>query len=182
MRRAPSKRSDDPSKTPARSAFGSALRRLARRDHSETEIRSALVELGHGDEEIEETVGRLKAARYLDDHRYAERYTLSRLTTAGHGRARIRQSLRQRGVAGELVEQALTKAASEGTEREALEAVARKYWRLHARVEPEIRLKRLWAFLLRRGFPAGLIHDRLRSLWPRQGAILEGLEVVQADE
>jgi len=44
------------------------------------------------------------------------------------------------------------------------------------------RTRRLWAFLMRRGFPAGLVQERLRALWPAQGEILEGLEVVPADE
>ena len=50
------------------------------------------------------------------------------------------------------------------------------------RVPPADRMRRLWAFLMRRGFPAGLVHERLRALWPTQGEILEGLEVVSETE
>jgi hypothetical protein len=35
---------------------------------------------------------------------------------------------------------------------------------------------------MRRGFPAALVHDRLQALWPKPGAILEGLEAVQDDD
>jgi regulatory protein len=166
----------------ARSAFGSALRRLARRDHSEQELRTALVGEGHAVEQVDDAVLRAKSARYVDDTRYAERFTRSRLVGRGQGRAIIRHGLRTRGVKGEVVDRALKQAVAEGLEKAALDAVARKYWRLHPKVEPETRLKRLWAFLMRRGFPASLVHERLRSLWPRQGAILEGLEAVQDDD
>ena len=37
-------------------------------------------------------------------------------------------------------------------------------------------LRKLWAFLLRRGFPAGLVNDRLHALWPRWSDALDGLE------
>ena len=37
-------------------------------------------------------------------------------------------------------------------------------------------------FLIRRGFPAGLVQDRLRVLWPRWGDALEGLEPAEEPE
>ena len=166
-------------KVPTRSAFASALRRLARRDHSEAEIREALAGLGHDREEIDETIARLKSARYLDDKGYAERYTRSRVGSHLHGRIRVRHDLKQRGVAGELVERALTTVVADGTEREALDNAARKYWRFHASVPPETRLRRMWGFLLRRGFPAGMVGERLRSLWPKQGETLDGLDALE---
>jgi 3-methyladenine DNA glycosylase Tag len=57
--------------------------------------------------------------------------------------------------------------------------VARRYWRSHARVEPARRLPRLWAFLVRRGFAAGLVHERLSAMWPRWSDALEGLEPIE---
>jgi regulatory protein len=163
-------------KVPARSAFASALRRLARRDHSEQELRQALRDEGQTDEDVAEALARVKTARYVDDGTYAERYTRSRLLGRGQGRMRIRQDLRTRGVASELVEQALRGAIAEGTETEALDAVARSYWKTHPRVEPVLRLRRMFVFLMRRGFPGGLVHERLRALWPKPGASLEELE------
>jgi regulatory protein len=127
---------------------------------------------------VDDALARVKSARYLDDRTYAERYTRSRLQGQGQGRMRIRQGLQTRGVAGELVERALRQASAEGMERDALDAVARKYWRLHPRVEPGPRMRRLFVFLLRRGFPAALVHERLRALWPKPGESLEELEVV----
>jgi hypothetical protein len=49
-------------------------------------------------------------------------------------------------------------------------------------VEPERRLPRLWAFLLRRGFAASLVHERLKALWPRWSDALEGLEPLEPVE
>jgi regulatory protein len=161
---------------PTRTAYASALRRLSRRDHSEHELREALKNEGQTDEDVEDALARVKSARYLDDGTYAERYTRSRLQGQRQGRMKIRQGLRTRGVAGELVERAIAQAAAEGTERDALDAAARSYWKTHPRTLPVVRIRRLFVFLMRRGFPPGLVHERLRALWPKPGAELEEFE------
>jgi len=158
------------------SAYQRALRRLARRDHSVEELRRALAARGHEPEEIEAAIDRLRRERYLDDAGFAERFARSRLAHQGHGRALIRQGLQRRGVGRSETEAGLTGALREVDEKAVLDGLARRYWRQHTRVEPARRLPRLWAFLLRRGFASGLVHERLRALWPRWADALEGLE------
>jgi len=164
---------------PPPSAYQRALRRLALRDHSEAELRRALGERGHSREEIDEALIRLRDQRYLDDNAFAERFAVSRLTHRGHGRAKIRQGLRERGLTREQAEAGLQAALQSVSEEEVLDRLARRYWRQHSRVEPPRRLPRLWGFLLRRGFPPGLVRSRLQLLWPRWADALEGLEPVE---
>ena len=164
------------------SAYLRALRRLARRDHSEEEIRRALEGEGHEDGEVEETVARLRRERALDDAAFAARFARSRMAHSGLGRNRIRRDLRARGVAVRLVERGLLEASREVSEPALLDRVARRYWSAHTADEPRKRLRKLWGFLLRRGFPAGLVHERLRGLWPRWSDALEGLEPLDSDD
>lgn len=166
---------------PPPSAYQRALRRLARRDHSEAELRRALAERGHASEEIDDALMRLQQQNYLDDDLFAERFARSRLTHLGHGRAKISQGLRQRGVSKEQIEGGLKAALRDVSEEEVLDKLARRYWKQHARVEAPRRLPRLWAFLLRRGFPPGLVRNRLQALWPRWSDALEGLEPLDVD-
>jgi regulatory protein len=165
---------------PPPSAYQRALRRLARRDHSEAELRKALAARGHSEGEIDEALARLRAQRYVDDDAYAARYARSRLAHHGQGRARIRQGLRQRGVGSEQMEAGLLAALQEVSEDEVLDKLARRYWRQNTRVEPARRLPRLWGFLLRRGFAAEHVRRRLRALWPRWSDALEGIEPAEA--
>jgi hypothetical protein len=65
-------------------------------------------------------------------------------------------------------------------ERGVLDRVARAYWRSHGRDEPPRRLRKLWVFLLRRGFPPALVRERLGALWPGTHRMLEG-EAFEAD-
>jgi regulatory protein len=167
---------------PGRTAYERALLRLSRRDHTEAELRRALRTRGHEEAEIEEALRRLRAQRYLDDASFAERFSGSRVLTHKLGRARIRRDLRQRGVTREVAEAGLRRALEDASEAEALDAVARRYWKQHERDEPALRVRRLWAFLLRRGFPSELVSGRLRRLWPRWSDALEGLEPVEVED
>jgi regulatory protein len=116
----------------------------------------------------------LSRERYLDDGTYAARFARSRLAHHGLGPRRIREALRGRGVAPDKSEQGLREALDEVPEVGALAALARKYWRAHARDEPRQRLRKLWVFLLRRGFSPELVRRRLGALWPRhRGEVAE---------
>jgi SOS response regulatory protein OraA/RecX len=116
---------------------------------------------------VEAAILRLSTERYLDDGTYAARFARSRLAHHGLGPRRIREALRGRGVALETTEQGLREALDEVPEAEALASLARKYWRAHARDEHRQRLRKLWVFLLRRGFSPELVRRQLGALWPR---------------
>jgi regulatory protein len=131
---------------------------------------------------VEEALRRLRGERYLDDAGFAARFARSRMALRGQGRLRIRQGLRERGVAPPVAEGGLQEALAEVPERGVLDALARRYWRLRAGDEPAKRLRRLWLFLVRRGFPAGLVHERLRALWPRWSDALEGMEPMEGTD
>jgi len=152
-----------------------ALRRLARRDHSEAELRRALLRTGFSAPVVDATLERLRAEKYLDDHGFAARFARSRVAHHGLGRNRVRHALRARGVSRAIIEKGVAEALGDVSEGDALEAVARRYWRQHGRDEPLARIRKLWVFLLRRGFPAGLVRERLAARWPRWREGLEDL-------
>lgn len=156
-----------------------ALRRLACRDHSEAELRQALTRYGFPAPVVEETLARLRAEKYLDDQGFAARFAHSRVAHHGLGRNRVRQALRARGVSRAIIEKGVAEALRDVSETEVLESLARRYWRQHVRDEPLQRIRKLWAFLLRRGFPSGLVRERLAQLWPRWR---EGLEDLPEEE
>jgi regulatory protein len=168
-----------PAASPAPSAYGRALGRLARRDHAEVEMRLALKRAGHPEEEVETAVARLKGQRALDDERFAQAFARSRLLHRGLGRNRIASELHRRGVGRAVASQGLREALADVSEAEALETQARRYWRARTKDEPKKRVQKLWAFLLRRGYPADLVSKHLRALWPRWSDALDGLEPVE---
>jgi regulatory protein len=135
-----------------------------------------LLQAGHEKREVEAAIRRLREDRYLDDAAFAARFARSRLAAHGLGRRRVQQGLRARGVSRDHTEQGLGEALQEVSEAEALDAMARRYWTQHVRDEPRRRLRKLWAFLLRRGYAGSLVRARLAALWPRWQDALDGLE------
>lgn len=168
-----------PSDRSSGDAYIRALRRLARRDHSEQEIRRALTREGFPEETVDETVARLRRERYLDDAGFAARLARSRLAHSGHGRNRVRLELRRKGVRRTTAEAGLKEALAEVSETDVLDELARRFWRSRTKDEPARRIRKLWMFLVRRGFPSDLVHARLRALWPRWRGALEGLEMAE---
>jgi len=158
------------------SAYERAVARLSRRELSTAELQRALERAGYPADEIESALLRLRGQGYLDDAAFAGRFARSRLAHQGHGRYRIREALRLRGVPAGMADQGVAGALAEVPEAEALDAVARRYWGRRASVEPRLRLSRLRGVLLRRGFPATLVGERLAVLWPVWSRELEAEE------
>jgi regulatory protein len=131
---------------------------------------------------VEAVLLRLTQDRYLDDAGYAARVARTRLRIDGLGRNRIRQDLRARGVPRDAAEGGLAEALTEVPEAETLDRVAQRYWKNRTSDEPRDRLRKLWAFLVRRGFPSDLVRARLAEMWPRWRDALDGLEAAEGED
>jgi regulatory protein len=92
--------------TKPRSATDLALRALAFRDRTAAELDARLSEQGVSAAERDEALAALQRAGYVDDRRIAHARAAS-LADRGSGDALIRADLEQRGVASELVEEAI---------------------------------------------------------------------------
>jgi regulatory protein len=79
-----------------------AVRLLARREHTRAELARKLAPHGTQDE-IDNVLNELARTGLQSDARFAESYV--RAQAARLGAARLRQTLRQKGVAGELAEE-----------------------------------------------------------------------------
>jgi len=123
---------------------------------------------GHAKDEIEAALERLTTQRALDDGRFAAAYARSRLVHHGLGARRIRAALRQRGVSREVVEEGIQEAFGEQPEGEVLDAVAKRLLSRKTTDDPRKRLLKIYATLVRRGFPPALVRERLTTL--RKGA------------
>ena len=129
-------------------AQNSAMRLLARREHSRAELHGKLVGRGFENDLVEELLQGLEDGNLLSDERFAMSLIASRVET-GYGPNRIGLELRDRGVSEELVREALVKAEVDWEQR-VIDQVARKFGSDPAQTFPE------WArrarYLERRGF------------------------------
>ncbi|ENM5842233.1 recombination regulator RecX [Vibrio mimicus] len=84
----------------------SALQLLSRRDHSEYELQQKLALKGHQTEVIDEVVKYCLELGYLSDVRYAASQT-RQMVHKGYGEQRLRQQLKEKRVAEDVIEQVL---------------------------------------------------------------------------
>jgi SOS response regulatory protein OraA/RecX len=151
-----------------------ALVRLGRRDQSLSQLRRALGREGLDPNDVQRALQRLAERRLLDDRAFAER--LSRRSLArGLGRKRIGLRLAECGVGRDDARAGLAQALELIAEEPVLERLARQYWSRHERVEPGLRARRLFAFLVRRGYTVASILRCTRQLFPAQAELVESL-------
>jgi regulatory protein len=117
-----------PTKLGAEALWKYALAALGGRGHSISELRDKLRKRAERAADIEDVLGRLKRAGYLDDRKFASSLAQSRLGGQGFGRGRALRDLRAKRVAPAVAEQAVQEAYAETDEVQLIESfLARKY-------------------------------------------------------
>jgi regulatory protein len=136
------------------------------------EVRQKLRRSGYADAVVEQAVQLLHARGVLNDAAYAHTYCRTRLDVRGHGPQRIRQVLRQRGIPGALIDEALRHSL---TARDVLaaarEQAAKRWRRFPDALDPLKRRQKLTDFLRRRGFAYETARQVLQEL--EQGGVPE---------
>lgn len=114
------------------------------------------------DDVAEQVLDRLEEVRLIDDAAFADAWVESRHAGRGLARRALAQELRTRGVAGELVEQAVGRLGSE-EEGEAARALVDRKLRATRGLERQARMRRLVGMLARRGYSEGLAFRVVRE-------------------
>ena len=144
-----------------RAALETAAAMLARRPHSEREVRRRLALRQFEAGLIDETVARLRDLRLLDDAEFARAWTESRDRSSPRGRRLIVQELRTAGVAAPTA----VEAASAVSEDEAAYRVAEKKSRALASCEYRAFRDKLGSHLQRRGFGWDVARATVERCW-----------------
>ncbi len=132
-------------------AQDAALAYLGTRARSRTEVRRRLVRAGYEADLIEEVLDSLAQIGYLNDQAFSQAWVAARSQGRIAGRTRLAADLRQRGVAGDVVESALA-SRDDGEEFGLALQLARERSTRQTDADPIVRRRRLAGFLQRRGF------------------------------
>jgi regulatory protein len=134
-------------------AARAAARALARRGFALGDLRRRLLQRQHPAAAVDAALARFAARGLLDDGRFALQYAASR-AARGRGPARLVNDLLAQGVDRRVAEQAVGDALhDEGIDPlEAARAAARQRAAVLRGLPPDVRRRRLTAFLVRRGF------------------------------
>ncbi len=137
-----------------------SYRYLGRRDRTVLEVRRHLEAKRVDPATIDATVAELEEQGYLDDARYAQRFTEDRRNLDAWGSDRIERKLRTVGVAPDLIERAVADTSG-GTELDA--AVALLQRRFGVPPEDDRGRERALGLLARKGYELELAYDAVRA-------------------
>ena len=139
-------------------ALACALRALARRDHSEAELRRKLRDKGFPAGGVDGAIDRLKVLGYLDDRRFAGRWADSAIRNGRAFGPRLRMELLRRGVAESVVADVLAELTGEHGEPETVAALlTRKFAGFDPKCADDREKRRVIGYLQRRGFSIAAI-------------------------
>jgi regulatory protein len=145
-----------------------ALRILNYRWNSEVELRRKLKSKRFEAADIDTTIARLRAEKWLDDERFAGALVRTK-SLKRVGRGKIKGALRAAGVDGESAERAIRENLDPEKEREGLEAMCAKRMRMLARRHGEEFLAtsegraKLMMWLLNQGHDVALVREVVAS-------------------
>jgi regulatory protein len=144
---------------PPKSLQARAVGYLARREYARSELRDKLLATGAPPDEVDPVLDELAAQGYLSDARFAQ--AVVRQKHGAYSRRSIAQTLKARGVAGEVVTEALAGADADTDDAATLVALwRRRFGRAPADDRERARQVR---FLQSRGFGLSEILKLLRD-------------------
>lgn len=154
-------------KAPTRSSMGEALLILGRIAVTEFALKQRLRKKGYPEQDITETIARLKEMRYLNDSDYALNWVERRLDTKPSGRLVLRYELIQKGVAPSVADEAIAGFMTPGREMDYANAAADKWMRRRRSARDNFSAKEsasLARHLQSRGFAGHVIGDIINRL------------------
>lgn len=107
-----------------------AMKLISLRRRSVFEVTERLNEKGLKENAIEEILEELKKYKYLDDRQFAESYINDRMNFNPRGKFLIKQELREKGVAENIIEEKTEELISEKKEIESARKLAEKKLRV----------------------------------------------------
>lgn len=145
-------------------AKNDAYRLLSYRWYTKKEIESALLKKGYKDVVIATVIQQLEEDKYIDDQRFTEIWLENRAERKLLGARRLRYELKEKGIADSLIQRKMEELFSQEKELELALAAARKKANLCASLEKEKSIRRVTAFLQRKGFSYAIIRQVLDYL------------------
>lgn len=136
-----------------------ALKYISKRFCSEYDLRRYLKKLKFSSEGITNAIKKLKEYGYLDDEKWSER--VANNLKSCHGKRYIKQQLQAKGIEDDSINNILDNI---GSEEEACLDVAKRWIRMHGKLDDVKNKTKLMRFLGARGFDFGTIRSVLINL------------------
>lgn len=153
----------DPEKARTRT-LQRAVKLLAAKPRSVGELRERLLEKEWATTEaVEAALTKLEEYGYLNDTQFAQSFAAARIRQKPMGRSRVARDLSMKNIARETADEVLDKVFAEMPEEELIDEAIARYTNVRGRPADRQAQKRLFDYLMRRGFSYDLIAPRVRA-------------------
>jgi regulatory protein len=112
---------------------------------------------------IKETIAFLKEKRFLDDTIFARGWIQSRIKRP-MGIRKIKQELNLKGIDKEIIESSIRELKEDYSEEDIVRELAQERFSKLKDIEPRSAQRRVYAYLMRRGFPPDIVIDAISNL------------------
>ncbi len=136
---------------------------LKMRMRSESEIAERLKMKEFGPEVIDKTLEYLREKNLINDNEFAKSWIEERKRKS-LGLRKIANELRAKGIKNQVIEKQIGSAKPEYNESEMIRKIAEKKLDKLKDIDPQVASSRVYAYLLRRGFPAQAVEDTIEGL------------------
>lgn len=127
-----------------------ALKILSFRRRTEKQIKEKLQKKGFEEKTIQATIDKLKEFDLINDFEFATAWVKDRLAYKPRGKKLLKQELWKKGIKKEIIEQ-VTEELCQDEDKKAVELVE-KIEKRYKNLEPKAAKRRMFNFLIRRGF------------------------------
>lgn len=133
------------------------------RPRSEQEIRQRLKLKKFDPQIISQTISSLKDKDFINDSYFAGAWIDARLKRP-LGLRRIRQELRLKGIANDIINEKIEQAKASYCEEETVKRLIQQRFRTLKDVEPKVAKARIFSYLMRRGFSPDAVIEAMSQL------------------
>jgi regulatory protein len=139
------------------------IRYLKYRPRTENEIIKKLCEKGFADDLVQQTIEYFKKIGSINDRQFTAIWIQSRLKRP-LGIHRIRLELKEKGIGDDIISNALAHATDDYCEHTAVADLAKRRIRQYRHLNALTTKRRLYAYLIRRGFSNDAVIKTLKEL------------------
>lgn len=139
------------------------VRLLARRDHSTLELRQKAQKKGLETSNLDEILQELQDKGYINHHTFAARFARDKFELNNWGSYKIRNALMQKGISATIIDHVLDNFDEQQLAGK-MDQLVIKHTPRFKRAEPEKRKKKIFDFLLRKGYDSNNILKNMDRL------------------
>ncbi len=140
------------------------LRLLGRRDHASFELKKKGYKKEYSSELMDDILEELESKGYINNLKFAEKFVHDKFEFNQWGPNKIRNHLRSKKINSAIIEQAIDSQLQSGDELSVIQDLFKKKKPSLLRTSPEKRKKKLFDYLLRKGFNSDIIFRHIDNL------------------